>query len=105
MHALCTDSNMHEMVKHLGMAHLLTETFAIAHHNTYVYERNHRTGNKTIGAFLKPHFVDLIAINTLARETLIAPVNDSLGDFMAIPGFIWPKCISEWYSPRKDLWN
>lgn len=105
MHALACDSNMHELLKHLGMAHLLTETFAIAHHNAYTYERNHVKGSKTIGAFLKPHFVDLIAINTLARETLIAPVNDALGDFFAVPGYIWPKAISEWYSPRDNIWN
>lgn len=37
MHALCADSQTHESLKHLGMGHMLCETFAIAHHNSYYH--------------------------------------------------------------------
>jgi len=58
------------------MAHLLTETFAIAHHNTYINDNgnNRSKGNIVLGDMLKPHFVNLIAINHLARVTLIDPL-------------------------------
>lgn len=48
MHALCADSQTHQIVKHLGMGHMLCETFAVAHHNTYYYKpwcRKDQTGN------------------------------------------------------------
>lgn len=47
-HALCADSQTHEIVKHLGMGHMVSEAFAIAHHNTYVHESKMK-GNKIVG--------------------------------------------------------
>lgn len=81
VNALCGDSATHEIIKHLGMGHLFSEGIAIAHHNTYNYKPRKffdkdRKGVSQIGNFLAAHFVDLIPINTLARETLIAKVND-----------------------------
>mmetsp|Transcript_7187 Transcript_7187/g.6283 ORF Transcript_7187/g.6283 Transcript_7187/m.6283 type:complete len:92 (-) Transcript_7187:1001-1276(-) len=35
MHAMSSDYNYHESVKHLGMGHLYCEPMAIAHHNVY----------------------------------------------------------------------
>lgn len=79
--AICADSQTHECIKHLGMTHMLGETFAIAHHNTYVHlaqKSKHANDNKAIGAFLAPHFINLLAINSLAKVTLLADVNNNL---------------------------
>jgi Lipoxygenase len=76
-HALAADSQTHEIIMHLGMAHLFTEPFAVAHHNTFKYKGNAKLrGCKHIGEMLEPHFVNLLAINALGRETLIAKVDD-----------------------------
>lgn len=70
---------------HLGMSHLLCEAFAVAHHNTYKYKGNRKLkGSKHIGEMLTPHFVNLLAINSLGRETLIAKVDDQLSEFFGI---------------------
>lgn len=63
------------------MGHIFSEAFAIAHHNTYNYKPKKffdkvYKGNEVIGKFLADHFVDLIPINALARETLVAAVKD-----------------------------
>lgn len=83
MHALCADSQTHEIVKHLGMAHMLGETLAISHHNTYYYlaENCGKEGNKAIGEMLAPHFVNLIAINSFARVTLVDPIHATISAF------------------------
>jgi len=73
---MSTDSNIHESIKHLGYAHMLVETFAIAHHNTYECINKQMKGSKLIGLLLGHHFTDLIALNTAARVTLIAPINN-----------------------------
>ena len=76
MHALSADSQRHEMLSHLGISHLAMEPFAIAHHNTYIYEPGFfdsaPTGQKALGELLRPHFKHLIAINNIGRDTLIA---------------------------------
>jgi hypothetical protein len=70
---------------HLGMAHLFSEAFAVAHHNTYKYKGNSKLrGCSHIGEMLYPHFVNLLAINSLGRETLVARVEDQLSDFNGI---------------------
>lgn len=73
---------------HLGMAHLMCEPIAVAHHNTYSYKAtgSRLKGCKFIGDLLAPHFINLIAINTLGRETLIARVDDRLSEFFGVPG-------------------
>ena len=87
------------------MGHLVSETFAISHHNTYTYDKNDIEGNRVIGEFLRPHFIDLIAINTLARETMVAKVNDTLSEMTSIPGNLWPQIIAEWYTTKENIWN
>jgi len=91
MHALCADSQIHESLNHLGMGHMFGEIFAIAHHNAYNYlpNKNHSNknkGNHVIGQMLKPHFTNLLAINTLARYTLVSEVNSTLDPFEGLRG-------------------
>ena len=66
------------------MSHLLCESLAIGAHNTYKYKNSELKGVKHVGDFLQPHFINLIAINTLARETLVARVGDKLSNFFGI---------------------
>jgi hypothetical protein len=73
---------------HLGMAHLMIEPLAVAHHNTYQYKAtaSRLKGCKFVGDLLAPHFVNLIAINTLGREILMSTSYDKLSEFFGIPG-------------------
>ena len=87
------------------MSHLLCESFAIAYHNTYKYKNSKFKGVKFIGDLLGPHFVNLIAINTLARETLVAKAGDQLSEFFGIQGKIFPLVFAEWYNNKDNLWN
>jgi hypothetical protein len=64
---LAADAQEHEMMKHLGMAHMLVETFAIAHNNTYGCPDSEEDGDLRVGLLLAPHFIDLLALNGLAR--------------------------------------
>lgn len=109
MHALCADSQTHEITKHLGMGHMLGETMAMAHHNTYNHlaskSKKFDNDNKDIGKMLAPHFVNLIAINHMARVTLIAPVNNKLSAFQGARGEDFAAIIAAWYSKRENLWN
>lgn len=68
---MSADSVRHESFSHLGLSHLFCETFAIAHHNVYVVP-NKLAGKREVGSLLLPHFTDLLAINALARVTLVA---------------------------------
>ncbi len=83
-HALAADSQTHEIVMHLGMSHLLCETFAIAHHNTFKYKTTKLKGSKAVGEMLEPHLINLLAINALARESLVAKYNDDLSEYFGI---------------------
>lgn len=66
--AMSADSVRHESFTHLGLGHLLTEAFAIAHHNTYISPNSDKLiGSTLIGDLLRPHFTNLLAINSLAR--------------------------------------
>ena len=87
------------------MGHLVVETFAISHHNAYNCPNKKLKGNPLIGDLLRPHFTDLIALNTAARVTLIAPLNNQLETVMAVPGEYWGTIIAQWYSKQNDFWN
>lgn len=74
MHAACADMQYQEWIYHLGLAHLVVEPFAIAHHNAF-------PADHVIGRLLEPHFRDTIGINFLARQTLVSyttPFTDSV---------------------------
>ena len=109
MHALSADSQTHEMVKHLGMGHMMGETFAISHNNTYYYKptRKEVNGNKAIGKMLGTHFVNLIAINAFARVTLVDPLNATISFFQGIRGEDFVSVIAGWYSDEKhqQVWD
>lgn len=110
MHALCADSMTHEIIKHLGMGHMLGETFAIAHNNTYYYKpwlRPEQKGNSNIGKILAPHFVNLIAINAFARVTLADPIMSSISFFMGVKGEDFVPMTANWYShiSSKRIWD
>jgi hypothetical protein len=81
---------------------MIGETFAIAHHNTYNYEANkskREKDNKTIGAMLAPHFVNLLGINMMARVTLIAPENKNmLARFQGVRGQDFAMIMAQWYT-------
>ncbi len=71
------DFNHHEMLAHLGRAHLVTEAFAVA---------THRTLAKThpLNVLLVPHFEGEVFINFLAA-TIILPANMFGDDILAAP--------------------
>lgn len=75
MHVACADNQMHQFYYHLGRCHLTFEPFAVAARNVF-----HCTdcSNHIVGALLRPHFRDHIAINWLARRTLITGGKDTL---------------------------
>lgn len=79
LHLTCADNQHHQFISHLGLTHLLVEPFAMAVHN--VFPVNPATGARhPIGKLLHAHFQDTIAINFLARQTLVsefAPFTDS----------------------------
>lgn len=90
------------------MSHLAPEVFAIAHHNAYYHlasKPEYQHYNKDIGALLAPHFTNLIALNTMARVTLIAPINNQLTQFQGMRGEDFGTVIALWYTKREDLWN
>jgi hypothetical protein len=107
MHALCCDSQTHEILKHLGMSHMIGETFAISHHNAYNHHGNKDDlkGNKVVGDMLAVHFVNLIGINNLARVTLISPLKNTLSLFQGVRGEDFAELIAYWYTQKTDLWN
>jgi len=66
-HLTCADNQAHQFVSHLGMTHLLAEPFIVAAHNSLPTDH-------IVSALLRPHFVDTIGINFLARQTLVSSV-------------------------------
>lgn len=77
LHVECADNQVHQFVHHLGLAHLAMEPLAIATYNAFhgaqralAAERG-SGGEHPIGKMLAPHFHDTIAINFLARRTLV----------------------------------
>jgi len=67
------------------MGHLLVETFAISHHNTYNCPNLKLKGSTLIGDFLRPHFTDTIALNTNARVSLMVSLNNTMDSVTAVP--------------------
>ena len=63
----CADNQYHQFISHLGLAHLATEPFVVAHHNAFGSNPGH-----PIGALLAPHMEETIGINYLARQTLVS---------------------------------
>ena len=108
MHAMCADLQLHEIKYHLGLGHMACETFAISLHNAYTHlasQPEYEKYNKDIGAFLAPHFTNIIALNTVARVTLISPLNNLLSDFLAVRGEDFGSVVALWYSKKEDVWN
>lgn len=90
------------------MGHMLGETFAIAHNNTYYYDKpfwkSDLPGNKNIGAILAPHFVNLIATNSFARVTLADPVNSTMSSFFGVRGEDFVPLTANWYTSIPNIW-
>jgi len=73
LHLTAADNQTHQFVSHLGLTHLLAEPFIVAAHNAL-------PADHVLTALLRPHFVDTIGINFLARQTLVSsvvPLTDS----------------------------
>jgi len=66
MHLASSDSQVHEMVTHLGTTHLALEPICIATFRNFA--EDHR-----LFLLLKPHTRQTIAINELGRRTLLNP--------------------------------
>ncbi len=55
---------------------------------------------------LDPHFTNLIAINDLARVTLIAPVSNLISLFFGVRGEDFAEIIANWYTEQgKNFWE
>jgi len=65
MFVALADHQVHEFKWHLGIAHLVNEAFSVSVHNCL-------SEGTPIRKLLEPHFEDTIAINFVARHTLIA---------------------------------
>ncbi len=83
------------------MSHLLCECIASAHHNTFKYKQSKLKGSKLVGELLAPHLVNLLAINSLAREYLVAKNGDQLSEFFGIQSKYIPQVIAEWYHGKE----
>jgi arachidonate 5-lipoxygenase len=79
----CADNQYHQFISHLGLAHLAAEPLAIAHHNVFMAKEN---SGHLIGKLLAPHFEETIAINFLARQTLVADPEVAFTDRTFAPG-------------------
>lgn len=71
MHVSCADNQMHQFYYHLGRCHLTYEPFGVAVRNVFQHG-SVKAQAHVVGKLLKPHFHDHMAINWMARETLIA---------------------------------
>lgn len=90
------------------MGHMMGETFAIAHNNTYIYKpwlRPELKGNRDIGKVLEPHFTNLIAINAFARVTLADPIKSSISFFFGVKGEDFVPLMANWYTSIKVIWD
>lgn len=75
MHVSSADNQTHQFYYHLGRCHIVFEPFGVAAKNVFQFgddvARDH-----VVGRLLMPHFLDTIAINWLARNTLVASDSD-----------------------------
>lgn len=78
MHVACADNQLHQFYYHLGRCHLVFEPFAVAVRNIFNLNSDSRASNHVVGRLLDPHFEDHIAINWLARNTLVAQSSDAI---------------------------
>jgi arachidonate 5-lipoxygenase len=79
----CADNQYHQFISHLGLAHLAMEPLVIAHHNVF---RSRKNRCHPIGKLLAPHLRETIAINYLARQTLVADPEIAFTDRTFAPG-------------------
>eukprot|EP00058_Branchiostoma_floridae_P011775 XP_002597263.1 hypothetical protein BRAFLDRAFT_66398 [Branchiostoma floridae] len=90
MHVNCADTQYHNFLSHLLLTHLAMEPIVVA--------ANHcLSADHPILCLLKPHFKDTIAINFLARHTLISrilPVTDP--EFSVGTGGGLMMCVMRW---------
>lgn len=77
MHVSCADNQLHQFYYHLGRCHLVYEPFGVAVRNIFQHG-SLRAQAHAVGKLLKPHFHDHMAINWLARKTLIAHGEDAI---------------------------
>lgn len=77
MHVACTDNQLHQFYSHLGRCHLVFEPFGVAVRNVFQFGDN-EAQQHIVGRLLGPHFTDHMAINWLARNTLIAQGDDTI---------------------------
>lgn len=71
MHVACADNNLHQFYSHLGRCHLAFEPFGVAVRNVFQFGDECAKAH-IVGKLLNPHFKDHMAINWLARNTLIS---------------------------------
>ncbi|CAN8065894.1 unnamed protein product [Agarophyton chilense] len=77
MHVACADNQMHQFYSHLGRCHLVFEPFGVAVRNVFKFGSS-EAQNHIVGKLLDAHFRDHIAINWLARNTLVAHGDDAI---------------------------
>ncbi|PXF46161.1 Allene oxide synthase-lipoxygenase protein [Gracilariopsis chorda] len=75
MHVACADNQLHQFYSHLGRCHLIFESFGVAVRNVFKFGESEGQEH-IVGKLLGPHFRDHIAINWLARNTLVAHGKD-----------------------------
>ncbi|KAI0566640.1 Lipoxygenase [Gracilaria domingensis] len=75
MHVACADNQMHQFYAHLGRCHLVFEPFGVALRNIFKLGTA-EAQQHIVGKLLGPHFRDHLAINWLARNTLVAHGED-----------------------------
>lgn len=79
----CADNQYHQFIYHLGLGHLAMEPLVIAHHNAFASAENR---GHPIGKLLAPHLAETIAVNYLARQTLVADPAVAFTDRTFAPG-------------------
>lgn len=77
MHVACADNQLHQFYFHLGRCHLVLESFGVAVRNVFKFGESDGQQH-IVGKLLGPHFRDHIAINWLARNTLVAHGKDAI---------------------------
>lgn len=77
MHVSCADNQLHQFYYHLGRCHLIYEPFGVAVRNVFQHG-SVDAQDHAVGKLLKPHFHDHMAINWMARKTLIAHGDDTI---------------------------